>query len=125
GLRAHAQSLRHRGRFARKKITISSQNRSAQSCLATIGTEGCDSSNGLLIRPRLRADIARCMAEAARLRRQYGIDVGSQRAPFFELQTEDFALLAIDTGVLRTVDERQWGWIERALDRSRGKFIGA
>ena len=69
--------------------------------------------------------IDKLMAEAARLRRQYGVDVGIQRAPFFELQTEDFALLAIDTGVLRTVDERQWGWIERALDRSRGKFIGA
>src|SRR5499426_3308078 len=69
--------------------------------------------------------IDRLMAEAARLRRQYGVDVGTQRAPFFELQTDDFALLAIDSGVLRTVDERQWAWIERALDRSRGKFIMA
>ena len=69
--------------------------------------------------------IDRVMAEAARLRRQYGVDVGTQRAPFFELQSEDFALLAIDTGVLRTVDERQWAWIERALGRSRGKFIMA
>jgi hypothetical protein len=69
--------------------------------------------------------IDKLMAEAARLRRQYGVDVGTQRAPFFELQTEDFALLAIDTGVLRTVDERQWAWIERALGRSRGKFIMA
>lgn len=62
------------------------------------------------------------MAEAARLRRLYGVNVGSQRAMFFELQSEDFALLAIDTGILRTIDERQWAWIERALDRSRGKF---
>ena len=69
--------------------------------------------------------IDKLMAEVARLRRQYGVDVGAQRAPFFELQTEDFALLAIDTGVLRTVDERQWAWIERALGRSRGKFIMA
>src|SRR6516164_156188 len=69
--------------------------------------------------------IDRLMAEAARLRQQYGVGVGTQRAPFFELQTEDFALLAIDTGVLRTVDERQWAWIERALGRSRGKFIMA
>ena len=63
--------------------------------------------------------------EAARLRRLYGVNVGTQRAVFFELQTEDFALLAIDTGILRTVDERQWAWIERALDRSRGKFTMA
>ena len=60
-----------------------------------------------------------------RLRRQYGISVGTQRAAFLELQTEDFALLAIDTGILRTVDERQWAWIERALGRSRGKFTMA
>src|SRR5262249_51119185 len=69
--------------------------------------------------------IDKLMAEAARLRRQYGVDVGTQRAPFFELQTDDFALLAIDSGVLRTVDERQWAWLERALGRSRGKFIMA
>jgi Calcineurin-like phosphoesterase len=69
--------------------------------------------------------IDKLMSEAARLRRQYGVDVGTQRAPFFEVQTEDFALLAIDTGVLRTIDERQWAWIERALDRSRGKFTMA
>ena len=65
------------------------------------------------------------MAGAARLREQYSVDVAGQRARFFELQAEDFALLAIDTGVLRTVDEKQWSWIERALARSRGKFIMA
>jgi uncharacterized membrane protein HdeD (DUF308 family) len=65
------------------------------------------------------------MAHAARLRRLYAVNVGIQRAPFFELQTDDFALLAIDTGILRTVDERQLAWIERALDRSRGKFTMA
>jgi len=65
------------------------------------------------------------MAEATRLRGQYGVITGVQRAPFFELQTEDFALLAVDTGVLRTVDERQWAWLERALGRSRGKFTMA
>ena len=65
------------------------------------------------------------MAQAERLRRLYGVNVGAQRAPFFELQTDDFALIAIDTGILRTVDERQLAWIERALDRSRGKFIMA
>ena len=48
--------------------------------------------------------IDRLMAEAARLRGLYGVDVGTQRALFFELQTADFALLAIDTGILRTVD---------------------
>jgi Calcineurin-like phosphoesterase/Short repeat of unknown function (DUF308) len=69
--------------------------------------------------------INKLMEEAARLRRRYGVSVGTQRSPFFELQTADFALLAIDTGVLRTVDERQWAWLERALGRSRGKFTMA
>jgi uncharacterized membrane protein HdeD (DUF308 family) len=69
--------------------------------------------------------INKLLAEAARLRGLYNIDVGTQRAPFFELQTDDFALLAIDTGILRTVDERQWAWLERALGRSRGKFTMA
>jgi len=65
------------------------------------------------------------VAEAARLRGLYGVNVAQQRAPFFELQTPDFALLAIDTGILRSVDTQQWAWLERALDRSRGKFTMA
>jgi uncharacterized membrane protein HdeD (DUF308 family) len=69
--------------------------------------------------------VDRLMAEASRLRALYSVKAGNQRAGFFELQTEDFALLAIDTGILRTLDERQWAWLERALARSRGKFIMA
>jgi hypothetical protein len=41
------------------------------------------------------------------------------------LQAEDFALLGIVTGILRTIDERQWAWMGRALDRSHGKFTMA
>jgi uncharacterized membrane protein HdeD (DUF308 family) len=69
--------------------------------------------------------IDKLATQAERLRRLYGVDTAAQRAPFFELQTADFALLAIDTGILRTVDERQWAWLERALQRSQGKFIMA
>jgi hypothetical protein len=65
------------------------------------------------------------IAQAERLRRLYKIDNNNQRGPFFELQTSDFALLAIDTGILRTVDDRQASWLEGALDRARGKFIMA
>jgi uncharacterized membrane protein HdeD (DUF308 family) len=84
---------------------------------------------------RVRADLGltttnqnridRLIAEAARLRGLYHLDVGTQRAPFFELQTDGFALLAIDTGILRSLDERQWTWLERALERGQGKFIMA
>src|SRR5262249_31887692 len=60
--------------------------------------------------------------EAARLRREYGVSTGWQRGPFFEIQTERFALIAADTGVLRRVDTIQWHWLKAALDRARGKF---
>ena len=40
------------------------------------------------------------------LRQAYRVPTGFQRGPFFELQTDRFALLAIDTGVLQTIDQR-------------------
>jgi uncharacterized membrane protein HdeD (DUF308 family) len=61
--------------------------------------------------------------EAARLRRIYGVSTGRQRGPFFEVQAADFALIAVDTGVIRRVDTDQWTWLKAALDRARGKFI--
>jgi hypothetical protein len=46
----------------------------------------------------------------------------SERAPYFQIQTERFALIAVDTGVLRHVDPDQLAWLRAALDESRGKF---
>jgi uncharacterized membrane protein HdeD (DUF308 family) len=63
--------------------------------------------------------------EAGRLRREFGVSTGWQRGPFFEVQTERFALIAVDTGVIRRVDTYQWAWLKAALGRSRGKFIMA
>jgi uncharacterized membrane protein HdeD (DUF308 family) len=60
--------------------------------------------------------------EAGRLRREFGIDTGRQRGPFFELHAERFSLIAVDTGVLRTVDTQQWDWLKAALGRAKGKF---
>lgn len=71
------------------------------------------------------ARIDEMIGEAARLRREFGVSTGWQRGPFFEVQTERFALIAVDTGVLRRVDARQWQWLTAALDRARGKFIMA
>jgi uncharacterized membrane protein HdeD (DUF308 family) len=62
------------------------------------------------------------IAEAARVRKEYGVRTGWQRGPFFEIQTDRFALIAVDTGVLRRVDTYQWTWLTAALDRARGKF---
>ncbi len=66
--------------------------------------------------------IDRFIDEAARLRRQYGLICGGQHAPFLEIQTERFALIAVDTGILRSVDPEQWKWLRAATERSRGKF---
>lgn len=60
--------------------------------------------------------------EAKRLRDYYGVKNGLQRAPFFEMQTADFALIAIDTGILRTIDDNQKQWLEAALTRAQNKF---
>jgi uncharacterized membrane protein HdeD (DUF308 family) len=69
--------------------------------------------------------IEELIAQAAQLRRRYGVPTGFQRAPFFQLQTRDFALLAVDTGVLRRVDPAQRTWLQGALDTARGKFTMA
>jgi uncharacterized membrane protein HdeD (DUF308 family) len=66
--------------------------------------------------------IERLIRDTARLRREYAVSTGWQRGPFFEVQTERFALIALDTGVLRQLDTVQWQWLKSALDRSRGKF---
>jgi uncharacterized membrane protein HdeD (DUF308 family) len=71
-------------------------------------------------RPR---HIAAKIEEAARLRQEFGVSTGWQRGPFFEVQAERFALIAVDTGVIRRVDTDQWAWLKAALERARGKFI--
>lgn len=63
--------------------------------------------------------------EAARLRSEYGIPTGFQRGPFFEFQTDRFAMVAVDTGIVKRVDPAEWVWLESALERARGKTIMA
>ncbi len=68
------------------------------------------------------AKIDGMIEEAARLRRFYGVQAARQRAPFFEVQTDRFALIIVDTGILKTIDKEQERWLAAALERSRGKF---
>jgi hypothetical protein len=63
--------------------------------------------------------------EAQRLRHEYEVPTGLQRGPFFELQSERFALVAIDTGIVKKIDPVQRAWLESALERARGKFTMA
>ncbi len=89
----------------------------------------------LAMRARIEADngissttdagIEALIAEASRLRSEYEVPTQFQHAPFFEVQTDQFALVAVDTGVARTVDPVQMAWLRGALDRARGKFTMA
>ena len=60
--------------------------------------------------------------EAQRLREYYRIKNGLQRAPFFEMHTAGFSLIAVDTGILRRIDEKQKAWLEAALGRAGDNF---
>ena len=44
-----------------------------------------------------------------------------QKAPFFQLQTDTFALFAVDTGVARQIDPVQFDWLKAALEAANGK----
>jgi uncharacterized membrane protein HdeD (DUF308 family)/3',5'-cyclic AMP phosphodiesterase CpdA len=63
------------------------------------------------------------IARAGRLRKEYGVPTALQEAPFFQIQTKDFALIAVDTGVVRRVDPAELEWLKSALAAARGKFI--
>jgi 3',5'-cyclic AMP phosphodiesterase CpdA/uncharacterized membrane protein HdeD (DUF308 family) len=65
------------------------------------------------------------IAEATRLRGEYRVPTQHQRGTFFQIQTDDFALIAVDTGVMRRVDPLQMRWLRDALAASRGKFTMA
>jgi 3',5'-cyclic AMP phosphodiesterase CpdA len=84
------------------------------------------------IRARIEADnrltsttedrVESLIGTAARLRREYRVPTGFQQAPFFHVQTDRFALIAADTGVVRRLDDRQLAWFRRALEAARGKL---
>ena len=89
----------------------------------------------LAMRARLEADqgvssttgavIENLISQAGTLRGQYGVPTGFQQAPFFQVQTPTFVLLAVDTGVLRRVDAAELTWLRAALDAARGKMVMA
>jgi hypothetical protein len=93
------------------------------------------SSARAAIRARVDADLSltsttddrieRLIAAAARLRGLYGVQAGQQHAPFFEMHAGGFSLIAVDTGIDRTVDRRQLQWLDSALARASGAFTMA
>jgi hypothetical protein len=90
-------------------------------------------SADLALRARLAADLqtkvistdqrfAEIIKEAKRLREYYGVQNGLQRGPYFEMHTHGFSLIAVDTGILRTIDAKQEAWLAQALTRAGGNF---
>jgi hypothetical protein len=69
--------------------------------------------------------IEELVGQAAELRRFYRVPTGFQQAPFFQIQTDRFALIAVDTGVLKSVDPAQMAWLGQALNASDGKMTMA
>jgi hypothetical protein len=65
------------------------------------------------------------IAQATRLRGEYRVPTQLQKAPYFQFQTDTFALIAIDTGVARRVDPVQDAWLRAALTSARGKTVMA
>lgn len=90
------------------------------------------SSAKLAMRARLEADlrissttdaqIDRLIAQATFLRSQYGVPTQQQAVPYFQIQTDTFALFAVDTGVAKRLDPIQLEWLKAALESARGKM---
>ncbi len=59
--------------------------------------------------------------EATRLGKEYRVPVQKQKAPYFQFQTENFALFAIDTGVVKRLDAAQMIWLKRGLEAAKDK----
>jgi len=87
----------------------------------------------LALRARLAADLqtkvittdqrfAEIIKEAKRLREYYGVQNGLQRGPYFEMHSSGFSLIAVDTGILRTIDSIEETWLEQALSRAGNNF---
>ena len=60
--------------------------------------------------------------EAKRLREYYGVRNGLQRSPYFEMHSAGFSLVAGDTGIMRSFDDKQKAWFEDALRRAGTNF---
>lgn len=56
-------------------------------------------------------------------RKEYEVPTGFQKAPFFQVATDNFVLITLETGVERQIDSLQHQWLVNVLEASRGKFV--
>ncbi len=55
------------------------------------------------------------------LKQSYGLTVQMQTSPYFQIVTDTFVLICVDTGVVPGVDQVQMQWLRKALEAARGK----
>ena len=72
------------------------------------GGEALDFADGLI-------------ARVEELKAAYGLTVQMQTSPYFQIATDDFVLICLDTGVIPGVDDMQMQWLRKALRDARGK----
>lgn len=56
-------------------------------------------------------------------RKEYAVPTGFQKAPFFQVSTENFVLITLETGIERQIDSLQRRWLVNVLEKSKGKFV--
>jgi len=67
--------------------------------------------------------IDKMVEQSATWRREYEVPTGFQKAPYFQISTDRFVFVTIETGVLRQIDSLQRKWLKNVLDASKGKFV--
>jgi len=65
------------------------------------------------------------LATTAKLRQEYNVPTGFQKAPYFQVTTGNFVFITIETGVEREIDTLQATWLRNVLEASKGKFVMA
>ena len=61
--------------------------------------------------------------KSATWRKEYEVPTGFQKAPYFQISTDHFVFITVETGVLRQIDSLQRKWLKNVLEASKGKFV--
>ena len=69
------------------------------------------------------AQINDMISKTKKWREEYGVPTGFQQAPFFQVSTDNFVLISLETGVKRQIDTLQMTWLKNVLEASKDKFV--
>ena len=68
-----------------------------------------------------RAFADRLIARVKSFNETYELSVQRQSSPYFQIVSDDFVLICVDTGVIAEADSVQMAWLRRALSDAKGK----